>query len=101
MPRNVKSKRFANQAEEAAWWRAREDSLADEFEKAIADGRVCPATLVITGDTTVTKVRLSAKDVALARTQAKQRELRCHDYLKSLLHQALCNTEEKEDSTSK
>jgi hypothetical protein len=42
--------------------------FADEFEKATAEGSVGPATFVITGDSTVVKIRLGKKDVALAHT---------------------------------
>lgn len=97
MPRIAKPRKFANQAEEAAWWNARQDSLADEFEKDIADGQAGSATLVITADTCVAKVRLSAKDITLARTQAKQRHLRCRDYLERLLHQVLRHAEQTKD----
>jgi hypothetical protein len=40
MPRELKRKRFANRAEEAAWWEAHEDELLIEFEKAGAEGRL-------------------------------------------------------------
>ena len=36
----LKEKEFASEAEEAAWWEAHEDELADEFEKATVDGTV-------------------------------------------------------------
>jgi predicted DNA binding CopG/RHH family protein len=49
--------------------------------------------VVITGEGVVTKVRLGAEDVALVRSQAKARELCCHDYLKSVIHQALRKAE--------
>ena len=89
MPGKAKSKRFASDAQEAEWWNAQERRLADEFEEAIAGGCACPANLVITGESGLIKVRLSTKDIALLRRLAKARELRCHDYLKSLLHAAL------------
>ncbi|MGA7342285.1 MAG: nuclear transport factor 2 family protein [Terracidiphilus sp.] len=93
MPRKSKRKRFANEAEEAAWWEAKQSRLADEFEKSTAEGRGGPATFVITGDSTVAKIQLGKKDVALARTQAKERGMRCHDYLKLILHEALWKSE--------
>jgi hypothetical protein len=39
MPGKSKSRKFATQAEEAAWWQANEDRLADEFEKAMELGK--------------------------------------------------------------
>jgi hypothetical protein len=100
MPRKSRRKRFANEAEEAAWWEANESRLADEFEKVAAVGSVGPATFVITGDSTVAKIRLGKKDVALARTQAKKRGMRCHDYLKLILHEALGKTESGTESAA-
>ncbi len=89
MPRKAKDKRFASEAEEAAWWEANEGVSADAFEKRLANGYRGPAYVVITGDSTVTKIRLSAKDVALASKQAKSRGVRCHEHLKSLFHKAI------------
>jgi hypothetical protein len=93
MPMRAKNKRFANEAEEAAWWKANESRLVGEFEKIAAGGTGDPATFVITGDSTVAKIQLGKKDVALALTQAKERGMRCHDYLKLILHEALGKTE--------
>jgi hypothetical protein len=92
--------RFANESEEAAWWEANESRLANEFEKIAAGGSVGPATFVITGDSTVAKIKLGKKDVALARTQAKERGMRCHDYLKLILHEALRKSEPEAESAA-
>lgn len=89
MSKNAKAKRFANPAEEAAWWEANEEELTGEFEKKLANGYRGPANFMITGDSTVAKIRLNAKDVVLASKQAKQRGLHCKEYLKSVLHHAL------------
>jgi predicted DNA binding CopG/RHH family protein len=88
-PDELRNIRFANEAEEAAWLELHEDALTGEFEKRIANGYRGPANLAITGDSTVAKIRLSAKDVVLASKQAKKRGLRCEGYLKSILHHAL------------
>ena len=37
---DLKQMTFANETEEAAWWESHEDELADEFEKATAEGRI-------------------------------------------------------------
>jgi hypothetical protein len=100
MPRRSKRKRFANQAEEAAWWEANESRLVDEFEKSAAHGGVGPAIFVITGDSTVAKIRLGRKDVALTFAQAEERGMRCHDYLKLILHEALGKTESGIESSA-
>jgi len=46
MLEELKNMTFANEAEEAAWWESHEDDLANEFEKATAEGRVGIGTLV-------------------------------------------------------
>jgi hypothetical protein len=51
----LKGKTFSNEAEEAAWWEANEGALADVFEKSTSEGQVGCGTLVITGDSTVTR----------------------------------------------
>jgi hypothetical protein len=38
MPMKLKRKRFANRAEEAAWWEANEKAVADSFEKTLNEG---------------------------------------------------------------
>ena len=98
MRKKSKGKRFANQAEEAAWWEANELAMADEFEKLMTDDRRGPANLIFTGDSTVGRVRLGAKDVVKLRTQARERAMRCQEYLKMIIHEALRNAEQKKGS---
>jgi len=43
---DLKQMTFANETEEAAWWESHEDELADEFEKAIVEGRIGIGTVV-------------------------------------------------------
>ncbi|MGA3262556.1 MAG: hypothetical protein ABSC47_00765 [Terracidiphilus sp.] len=89
----LKGKTFANEAEEAAWWEANEDRLADEFEKAMAEGRIASGAIVITGDSSVAKVRLDPDDIAKARVQAAARGLHYQTYLKMIIHEALRKAE--------
>jgi len=84
---------FPSEAEEAAWWEANEDALADEFEKATVEGRVGYGTVVITGDSSVAKVLLDPDDIAKARVQAAERGLRYQTYLKMIIHEALRDAE--------
>ena len=93
MPRKSKRKRFANRAEEAAWWEANEEAVADSFEKAMNEGYVGSCTVVVTGDSTATKTRLGSRDVAKVRAQAVERGLRHQIYLKMIIHEALLNAE--------
>jgi predicted DNA binding CopG/RHH family protein len=89
MPRKSKRTRFANRVEEAAWWEANEMAVADSFEKALNEGYAGPCTVVVTGDSTATKIRLGSRDVAKVRTQAAKRGLRHQVYLKTIIHDAL------------
>jgi len=93
MPRKSKKKRFANRAEEAAWWEANEVTVADSFEKDLNEGYVGPCIVVVTGDSTATKIRLGSRDVAKARAQAAKRGLHHQIYLKMIIHKILRNTE--------
>ena len=92
MLEELKNKTFKNEAEEAAWWESNEDALADEFEKATAEGRIGYGTVVITGDSTAAKVCLDPEDIAIARVQAAARGLRYQTYLKMIIHEALRKT---------
>ena len=94
MPRKPKKKRFTNRAEEAAWWEANGDTLADSFEKPLNEGYVGPCTVVVTGDSTATKIRLGSRDVAKARAQAVERGLHYQIYLKTIIREALLKIEE-------
>jgi hypothetical protein len=58
MLEELKSKTFANEAEEAAWWESNEDALADEFEKASAEGRVGIGTVAKRAALPSTTIRL-------------------------------------------
>jgi predicted DNA binding CopG/RHH family protein len=89
MLRKSKRTRFANRAEESAWWEANEEAVADSFEKAMNEGYVGPCTVVVTGDSTATKIRLGSRDIAKVRAQAAARNLRHQVYLKTIIHKAL------------
>ena len=89
MLEELKSKTFANEAEEAAWWESNEDALADEFEKATAEGRVGIGTVAKKAALPTTTIRLDPDDIAQARMQAAERGLRYQTYLKMIIHEAL------------
>jgi hypothetical protein len=91
MPRTSKKKRFVSEAEEAAWWEANGEAVAGEFEKALNEGYVGPCNLVVTGDSTATRVRLGSRDVAKGRAQAAKCGLRFQAYLNKIAHEALSN----------
>jgi predicted DNA binding CopG/RHH family protein len=100
MPRKTKQKRLANDAEEVAWWEANEEEVATQFEKALEQGRVGGCTLIFTGDSTLTKVRLGSRDVARARNQAGERGVRFNAYLKAIIYQAVRAAESRRQPSS-
>ena len=89
MLEELKKKTFANEAEEAAWWESNEDALADEFEKATAEGRAGIGTVAKRAALPSTTIRLDPEDIAKARVQAAERGLRYQTYLKMIIHEAL------------
>jgi predicted DNA binding CopG/RHH family protein len=100
MLEELRGKTFANEAEEAAWWEANEEALADAFEKSTAEGQIGYGTLVITGDSSVAKVLLDPDDIAKAHVQAAERGLRYQTYLKMIIHEALRNAESRAKSAN-
>ncbi len=89
MLEELKNKTFANEAEEAAWWKANEDALLEDFKKAAAEGRIGIGTVAKRAALRTTTIRLDPEDVAEARAQAGERGLRYQTYLKMILHEAL------------
>lgn len=89
MLEELKNKTFANEAEEAAWWKANEDALLEDFKKATAEGRVGIGTVAKRAALRTTTIRLDPEDVAEARVQAGERGLRYQTYLKMIIHEAL------------
>jgi predicted DNA binding CopG/RHH family protein len=57
------------------------------------EGYVGPCTVVVTGDSTVTKIRIGPRDIAKVHVQAGARGLRHQVYLKTIIHEALVNAE--------
>jgi predicted DNA binding CopG/RHH family protein len=99
MLEELKKKTFANEAEEAAWWESHEDELADEFERATAEGRAGIGTVARKAALPSTTIRLDPDDIAKARVQAAARGLRYQTYLKMIIHEALRTAESDLKST--
>ena len=93
MLEELKKKTFANEAEEAAWWEANEDALADEFEKAGEEGRLGHGTAMRRASQSSITICLDPEDVAKARAQAAERGLLYEAYLQTIVHGALHNAE--------
>jgi len=96
----LKSKTFANEAEEAAWWESNEDALADDFEKATAEGRIGIGTVAKRAALPSTTIRLDPDDIAKARVLAAERGLRYQTYLKMIIHEALREAESRRQSVN-
>lgn len=77
--------RFKNEAEEAAWWDAHPDFLADQFERAATEGRLLRG---IPRSKSVT-IRIPLRDLEAAQRLADKKGLPYQTYMKMLLHQAL------------
>ena len=100
MLEELKNKTFANEAEEAAWWESNEDALADEFEKATAEGRAGIGTVAKRAALPSTTIRLDPDDIAKARVQAAKRGLRYQTYLKMIIHEALQEAEHRQEAAA-
>jgi hypothetical protein len=100
MPGKSKGKRFASQAKEAAWWKASEGAIVGAFEKAMSEGYAGPCTVVVTGVSTVTKIRLGSRDVAKGLAQAAERGVPFESHVKTIIHEALRAEESKQKITT-
>jgi len=100
MLEELKNKTFANEAEEAAWWKANEDGLLEDFKKATAEGKVGIGTVARRAAISTTTIRLDPDDIAKARIQAARRGLRYQTYLKMMIHEALLKVEEEAERKS-
>ncbi len=89
MPRKQSRKRFANQAEEAAWWEANEGAVIAAFEKVVKQNYSGPCTVVVTGDSNVARICLNSGDVRKACERSGKRGFRFHEYPKKLIHDSL------------
>jgi len=93
MLEELKTKTFANEAEEAAWWQSNEDALLEDFKKAEKEGRLGIGTALKRAALSSTTIRLDPDDIAKARVQAAERGLRYQTYLKMIIHEALRDAE--------
>jgi len=77
--------RFKNESQEAAWWDAHPEFLAEQFEKASREGRLLRG---IPRSKSVT-IRIPLRDLEAAQRLADKKGLPYQTYMKMLLHQAL------------
>ena len=90
---------FKSEAEEAEWWHKNRARLDQDLMKAAGKGelkrldRKALKTRLAASKTRVVSMRLAEADIELARRKAARKGLPYQTYIKSLLHQALRQTE--------
>src|SRR5690242_2046593 len=89
MREEFQKKSFKSEEDEANWWDQQQDALAEEFQRAAAEGTLGHGTAARKGATPTTTIRLAPEDIMLARSQAERRGLKYQTYLKMVIHQAL------------
>jgi len=95
MAKRISRKKFATEAEEAAWWYENRKVISRDLAAASKAGtlkvldRKTILSRIKTSPSKVVTIRLSVSDIDWAREQAGQRGLPYQTYMKSLLHQAL------------
>jgi predicted DNA binding CopG/RHH family protein len=89
MNQTLKIPEFKTEGDEARWWAENQDQLAQQFERAAAEGRLRRGTVARRGNTPTTTIRLDPEDISKARFLAEQRGLKYQTYLKMLIHEAL------------
>ncbi len=93
--RETKPPKFRNETQEANWWASHQTQIADQFERAGAEGRLGRGSVARKGATPTTTIRLDQDDLSRARRQAERKGLRYQTYLKMLLREALLVEEHK------
>lgn len=94
MAEDLKVPNFKDEAEEARWWVANQDRLAQQFERAAVQGLLGRGTAMRRGNTPTTSIRLDPADITKARAIAERRGLKYQTYLKMLIHEALQKEEQ-------
>lgn len=88
--------KFASEEEEAAWWDAHPEVLAERFQTARQQGQVRRLSQTdLPGAAETVTIRIPQQELARARALAAKRGLRYQRYLKMLLHEALDADEKK------
>src|SRR5271166_2518967 len=91
----MKAPKFRNETQEANWWVSHQTRIADEFERAAAEGHLGRSSVARKGATPTTTIRLDQDDLSRARMQAERKGLRYQTYLKMLLREAVLAEEHK------
>jgi len=82
--------KFATEEEEASWWDAHPEVLAERFQTARQQGKLRRLSQTsLPGASETVTIRIAPEELTRARTLAAKRGLRYQTYLKMLLHEAL------------
>lgn len=79
---------FKSEEEEAEWWDAHPEVIAELFLKAKKEGKI-KRLPVVRGATKPVTIRVPVADIETAQEIAEQRGVPYQTYIKGLLHQAL------------
>ena len=92
-------KTFASETEEADWWEAHDDELADALMKAEAADDLGSGLHTTAADFAI-HIRLDPEDIDKARVQAAERGLRYQTCLKMIIHEALRKAEKSQSAST-
>jgi predicted DNA binding CopG/RHH family protein len=88
--------KFAGEEEEAAWWDAHPEVLAERLETAREQGKLRRLNQTnLPGASETVTIRIAPEELTRARTLAAKRGLPYQTYVKMLLHEALDADEKK------
>ena len=88
--------KFSSEEEEATWWDAHPEVLAERFQTARQQGQLRRLSQTnLPGASETVTIRIPPQELTRARTLAAKRGLRYQTYLKMLLHDALDAEEKK------
>jgi hypothetical protein len=73
MEQTLKVPEFKTERDEAQWWVENQDQLAQQFERAAAEGKLGRGTVARRGNTPTTTIRLDPEDIAKARFHAERK----------------------------
>ena len=83
-------RKFATEEEEASWWDAHPEVLAERFQTASQQGKLRRLSQTgLPGASETVTIRIAPEELTRARKLAAKRGLRYQTYLKMLLHEAL------------
>jgi hypothetical protein len=80
---------FKSEAEEAQWWYDNREAHAEEFVRAIDEGRVTRGAMAARGLIRTPSIQIDPEDLSRAKTLAEKKGILYQTYLRVLIHDAL------------